>query len=76
MRKYSSTSTERPPEWDTVSCPDLVYHNHDVTEEPATDENPAMFHYEVEEYTRLEYLEHKNAETMEALDMILSGVTE
>lgn len=76
MKNYKSTSTEMPPDWDATSSPEVVYHNYDVVEVPATEGNPTMYRYEVEEYTRLEYLEYKNAETMEALDLILSGVTE
>lgn len=35
-----------------------------------------MYEYEVDHYTRMEYLEMRNAENTEALEMILSGVTE
>lgn len=61
MKHYKSASTERPPEWDTTSSPEVVYHNYNVTEVPATDENPPMFEYEVDRYTRMEYLEHEAA---------------
>lgn len=76
MKHYKSASTERPPEWDTTSSPEVVYHNYNIVEVPATDENPLMFEYEVDQYTRMEYLEMRNAENTEALELILSGVTE
>ena len=61
MKHYKSASTERPPEWDTTTSLEVVYHNYNVTEVPATDENPPMFEYEVDQYTRMEYLEHEAA---------------
>ena len=61
MKNYKSASTERPPEWDTTSSPETVYHNYNVVEVPATEENPHMFEYEVDQYTRMEYLEHEAA---------------
>ena len=76
MKHYKSASTERPPEWDTTSSPEVVYHNYNVVEVPATEENPLMYEYEVDHYTRMEYLEMRNAENTEALEMILSGVVE
>lgn len=39
----------------------MVYHNYNIAEVPATDENPPMFEYEVDQYTRMEYLEHEAA---------------
>ena len=76
MKHYKSASTERPPEWDTTTSLEVVYHNYNIVEVPATDENPLMFEYEVDQYTRMEYLEMRNAENTEALELILSGVTE
>ena len=61
MKNYKSASTERPPEWDTTSSPETVYHNYNVAEVPATEEKTHMFEYEVDQYTRMEYLEHEAA---------------
>ena len=76
MKHYKSASTERPPEWDTTSSPEVVYHNYNVVEVLATEEKPLLYEYEVDHYTRMEYLEMRNTENTEALEMILSGVTE
>lgn len=65
MKHYKSASTERPPEWDTTTSLDAVYHNYNIVEAPATDEGPAMFEYEVDQYTRMEYLEHETAKQEE-----------
>jgi len=56
VKSYKSSSTERPPEWDKTSSPGSIYHNYNVVEVPATDENPPMFHYDVDEYEPLEYI--------------------
>ena len=61
MKHYKSASTAKPPEWDTTTSLEVVYHNYNITEVPATDENPLMFEYEVDQYTRVEYLEHEAA---------------
>lgn len=75
MKHYKSASTERPPEWDTTSSPEVVYHNYNVTEVPATEENPLMYEYEVEQYTRMEYLEAENTRLRQTINALL-GVSE
>ena len=55
MKTVKSQSTTRPPEWDTESSPEVVYHNFDVEEVAQTEEAPAMFDYTQEQYSRLEY---------------------
>ena len=75
MKHYKSASTERPPEWDTTSSPGVVYHNYNVTEVPATEENPLMYEYEVEQYTRMEYLEAENTRLRQTINALL-GVSE
>lgn len=75
MKHYKSASTERPPEWDTTSSPEVVYHNCNVTEVPATEENPLMYEYEVEQYTRMEYLEAENTRLRQTINALL-GVSE
>lgn len=55
MKKYTSSSTVRPPEWDTKSSPHVVYHNYNVAMDPATKDIPSLYKYDVEEYTREEY---------------------
>lgn len=57
MKSYQSSSTVRPEEWDKTSSPGRVYHNYNVIEAPADGENPLMYHYDVDEYSRMEYLE-------------------
>lgn len=75
MKHYKSASTEKPPEWDTTSSPEVVYHNYNVTEVPATEENPLMYEYEVEQYTRMEYLEAENTRLRQTVNALL-GVSE
>jgi len=74
VKTYKSASTQRPPEWDTDSSPDSVYHNYNVVEVPATDESPLMYEYDVDKYTRVEYLEHENSQLRQTVNALL-GVT-
>lgn len=62
MKTYQSSSTVYPQEWDRISCPTLVYHNTGVTEAPAHDDAPTMYHYTVTEYTHAEYITAAAAE--------------
>lgn len=55
MEKRRSVSTVCPPEWDTVSSPDTVYHNTDVQRLPATAENPELYVYTQQRYSRQAY---------------------
>lgn len=57
MKSYQSSSTVRPEEWDKTSSPSKVYHNYNVTETPESADNQRMYHYDVDEYGRIEYLE-------------------
>ena len=75
MKHYKSASTERPPEWDTTSSSEVVYHNYDVVEVPATEENQPMYEYEVDHYTRMEYLEAENTRLRQTINALL-GVSE
>ena len=75
MKHYKSASTERPPEWDTTSSPETVYHNYNIVEVPATEDNPLMYEYEVEQYTRMEYLEAENTRLRQTINALL-GVSE
>ena len=70
MKTYISQSTERPDEWDKASSPDKVYHNRDITEVPASGDIPAMFAYTVDEYDRLEYLQHVSSATDERVVVV------
>ena len=84
MRIYTSSSTEQPQEWDKTSSPEVVYHNKNIEVVPATDDDPVMYRYDVDEYTKDEYmhlqddrivaLEEQNAtlqlETLTALEAI------
>lgn len=56
MKTYQSSSTVYPLEWDKESCPSLVFHNTDVEEIPAHDDEPVMYQYTVTEYTLSEYI--------------------
>lgn len=60
MLLYKSSSAIKPIEWDLNSSKNKVYHNINIQEIPATDDTPLMYSYEVEEYTRMEYLEYSN----------------
>lgn len=73
MKSYQSQSTVQPEEWDKTSSPDKVYHHTNVTEVPATDESPVMYQYDVEEYSRLEYLEYQNTQLQVVIDTMLGG---
>lgn len=57
MVKYRSSSTVRPPEWDKTSSPTKIYHHVNIVEVPATDDNPVMYTYDVEEYETKEYID-------------------
>lgn len=50
-----SQSTERPQEWDTQSSPATVYHNIDIVEVPATEQEPRRYNYTQEVYSPTEY---------------------
>ncbi|MEG2617749.1 MAG: hypothetical protein RR998_08300 [Oscillospiraceae bacterium] len=74
MKISKTESTERPPEWDLDSSPDVVYHNTDVEEIPATEDRPPMYGYTQEEYTRLEYAQQQaeaNAARCDYLEMAI-----
>jgi hypothetical protein len=80
VKSYQSTSTVQPEEWDKTSSAEKVYHNKNVTEVPATDENPLMYQYDVDEYEKLEYLQMQNEELQrqnnqlqEVIDTMLGG---
>lgn len=60
MKSYKSESTVRPEEWDKTSSPEKVYHNQNIVESPATEDKPATFVYDVDEYEKMEYLELQN----------------
>lgn len=55
MKTLTSQSTANPPEWDTDSSPDIIYHNTNAVLFPATDDAPAMYGYTQEQYTPGEY---------------------
>ena len=55
MRSYTSSSTEQPQEWDKTSSPEVVYHNKNIEVVPA-DDDPVMYRYDVDEYTKDEYM--------------------
>jgi len=57
MKRYNSSSTERPPEWDKTSSETKIYHHTNIKEVPATDDTPTMYTYEVEEYDTKEYID-------------------
>lgn len=75
MRSYKSESTVSPQEWDKTTSPDVVYHNTNIVEAPATEDRPAMFEYDVDEYSQLEYLRLANEQMQEVIDTMLGGVT-
>lgn len=60
MYTYKSSSTIKPPEWDLNSSKQKVYHNFNIQEIEAKEDIPAMYNYDVEEYTRMEYLEYND----------------
>lgn len=60
VKSYKSSSTRRPAEWDKTSSPGLVFHNFNVVEVAATDENPLMYHYDVDEYELAEYVSYQD----------------
>lgn len=73
MNTYQSSSTVSPQEWDKTSCPALVFHNTNVEEVPAHDDEPTMYTYTVDEYTLSEYINFasdKNAADIEYIAMM------
>ena len=77
MNTYQSSSTVCPQEWDKASCPSLVFHNTNVEEVAAHDDEPTMYHYTVEEYTLSEYINYisdKNAADIVYLAMMTDVV--
>lgn len=75
MKSIKSQSAVAPLEWDIESSPDEVYHNYNVVEVAATDTDPAMYHYDVDVYSRAEYLSvtsegAKNTATQNRADLI------
>lgn len=67
MKRYTSSSTVRPLEWDKSSGT-KIYHNFNVVEVPASDDTPIMYHYDVEEYDTQEYMDSqdKRIQSLEA----------
>ena len=68
MQIIKSESTDRPAAWDVTTSPSTVYHNFNVEEVPATDDTPARFVYDQEQYTRAEYdaMQRDRIERLEA----------
>ena len=71
MKSYKSESANRPQAWDKTSCPSCVYHNYNVEEVPATEEAPAMYRYDVDEYTNKEYINLMDDMVAENTDAII-----
>ena len=79
MKRYNSSSTERPPEWDKTSSETKIYHHTNIKEVPATDDTPTMYTYEVEEYDTKEYIDMQDeriAELQMQSDMLTECVLE
>lgn len=70
MKKYRSESTVMPPEWDKTSSETSVYHNTDITVVPASGDKPLMYAYNVEEFTRSEYLEYENENLQQSVNAL------
>lgn len=60
MKQYKSSSLERPLEWDLTSSKYVVYHNYNIVEALPKEDEPINYFYDVDEYTRMEYLEYNN----------------
>lgn len=73
MRTISSASTVQPSEWDKASSPDEVYHNYNVTETAASGDNPKLYHYDVDVYTKAEY-DQLTLSTLQQAVGVLLGV--
>lgn len=71
MKRYKSESTVMPPEWDKTSSENVVYHNTEITVIPATEDNPQMYAYTVEEFTRSEFLEYENENLRQTINALL-----
>lgn len=69
MKIMQSQSTVRPPEWDLTSSRAMVYHNINITEQPATEDTPRMYNYTVEVYTREEYRDIVPAQNAERISL-------
>ena len=76
MKVYKAESAVMPQEWDFESSADKVYHNTNIELVPATEEMPAMYEYDVAEYTNKEYMTLTQAEQDEAIDEILIALLE
>lgn len=60
MKHYTSSSLDMPIEWDLTSSKYVVYHNYNIQIIPEDEHNPLSYSYNVDEYTRMEYLEYQN----------------
>lgn len=76
MKVYKAESAVMPQEWDFESSANRVYHNTDIVLVEATEEKPAMYEYNVTEYTNKEYIVAKQAEQDDAIDEILIALLE
>lgn len=56
MKTYRSESNNKPSAWDKTSSEQVVYHNYNVEEIPATEEKPLHYEYDVDEYTNKEFI--------------------
>lgn len=74
MKTYTSNSTVKPPAWDAESSKVVVYHNYDVTEVQATEENPMVYAYTVDEYTKQEYKDEVEPQYAQAAMILLGEV--
>ena len=74
MKTYTSSSTVKPPAWDTESSKVVVYHNYNIREIPATEEIPLMYAYDVDEYTKQEYKDEIEPQYARAAMILLGEV--
>ena len=74
MKQYKSSSMVKPIEWDTTSCPVIVYHNFNVIEEVSAE--GTIYKYDVIEYSRDEYHNIQLQDMNSAIDDILVIILE
>ena len=55
MKNYKSESTEIPSEWDLTSSETTKYHNTNIVPKLLKENEPQMFEFNVEEFTKIEY---------------------
>lgn len=80
IKTYKSESTIRPEEWDTTSSKMLTYHNYNIEQTERQDEfseiKMLIYTYDVDEYTKQEYIEYMINKNREDIIAVEQNVTD